>query len=529
MASISSLTGSSSVSSIYGNSNIISGLASGMDTEAMIENAVSGIQAKIAGLQQDRTKLEWEQESYRSITDKLTNFSSKFMDILSNTNLTSSVFFKNATTVAANGEYANKISATGESASSIQITKASLATTATFSGIGFDMSKLASGLDTKMTDLSAALGLAEGESVVGKTLTIQNGSEKADTITIEEGDTIKSVLEKISKSDAGVEAGFSETTGQFYIKSKTTGTGKLDLSGDLAASMFNAGAGTYVDGKKASVSMVVNGVATTKEYDKNQFTVDGMTINLKGSFEVQAGEEAVSFTTSVDADKVVDAVKSMIADFNAMANEVKDAYSTMPLYTSKGKRYEPLTEKDQEDMSEAAIKKHEEKAKTGLLFGDSTLSSLYNDLRDVMNQLGSTGIGITTEYSNGKTTLVLDESKLRSTLAATPEKVTEAFTAEKQYGAEKDSALVRLKSTVDRYTKSGTGILVNLVGSSKSPSSLNNNVYKQKITRLDETIQRWQDKLADKIDYYTKQFTRLEQLISDMNSQSSSLAGLMGY
>ena len=41
MASITSLTGSSSTSSIYGNSNILSGLASGMDTEAMIENAVS--------------------------------------------------------------------------------------------------------------------------------------------------------------------------------------------------------------------------------------------------------------------------------------------------------------------------------------------------------------------------------------------------------------------------------------------------------------------------------------------------------
>ena len=56
MASISSLMGSSSgTSSIYGNRNIISGLASGMDTELMIENCVKGYQAKIAQLQQQQT------------------------------------------------------------------------------------------------------------------------------------------------------------------------------------------------------------------------------------------------------------------------------------------------------------------------------------------------------------------------------------------------------------------------------------------------------------------------------------------
>ena len=56
MASISSLTGSSSSSSIYGTRNVISGLASGLDTETLIENAVSGYQTKIAQLQPKQTK-----------------------------------------------------------------------------------------------------------------------------------------------------------------------------------------------------------------------------------------------------------------------------------------------------------------------------------------------------------------------------------------------------------------------------------------------------------------------------------------
>ena len=47
--------------------------------------------------------------------------------------------------------------------------------------------------------------------------------------------------------------------------------------------------------------------------------------------------------------------------------------------------------------------------------------------------------------------------------------------------------------------------------------------------RLQEQIDRWQNKLVDKVDYCTRQFTALEKLISEMNSQSSALAGMMGY
>ena len=41
-------------------------------------------------------------------------------------------------------------------------------------------------------------------------------------------------------------------------------------------------------------------------------------------------------------------------------------------------------------------------------------------------------------------------------------------------------------------------------------------------------IEKWQDKLASQVDRYTQQFSRLEVLINQMNSQSSTLAGLMG-
>ncbi|MBR2894363.1 MAG: flagellar filament capping protein FliD, partial [Oscillospiraceae bacterium] len=244
-----------------------------------------------------------------------------------------------------------------------------------------------------------------------------------------------------------------------------------------------------------------------------------------------AESNAVTFTATSDSEKIVEAIKNMVKDFNEMANEIKDAYSTKPLYNSKGKRYEPLTEKDEEDMTESAIQKYTEKAKTGILFGDNNLSALYSELRTAISDLGLSEIGIKTEYSNGKTTLVLDETKLRDTLETNPQKVTDVFTRNTADGASTDGVMQSLKNTLDTYAKTtgSKGILVNLAGSVKSPASINNNAYYQKLMNMEEQISRWQDKLSDKIDYYTRQFTQLEKMISQMNSQSSSLMGLMGY
>lgn len=116
---MASVGGVSSSSSIYGNRNIITGLASGMDTESMIENAVSGIKARISSLGQKRTKVEWQQEGYRSIISKMASFNNKYTSYSSGTNLLSSSFFNNAVITTTKGENASKVSASGKTSSDI--------------------------------------------------------------------------------------------------------------------------------------------------------------------------------------------------------------------------------------------------------------------------------------------------------------------------------------------------------------------------------------------------------------------------
>ena len=530
MASINSLmSSSSSSSSIYGNSNIISGLASGMDTEAMIENAVSGIKNKIEGLNQDKKKLEWEQTAYRNIIDKLADFSDKYMSFASNTNLLSSVFFNSALKTTASGTYKNLVSATGKTISDFEILGAKKAVNASYSGIAkFDLGDQT--FSTSMTMEELGLIAADGE----EWLNLGDDSKK---IKINATDTVSTVLSRISK-EMGIDATYSATTGKFYLKSQTSGVdSNFKIDGGLAEALFGS-VGTdenkYTDGKDSSLKIKINGEDTVREVSSstNTVNIDGMNVTIKGNFEVAAGEEAVSFETTTDSNKIVDAIKSMVEEFNTMANEIHSAYTTKPLTQTNGKKYKPLTEEDAKDMSEDAIKKYEERAKTGLLFADRDISDLYDALRSAISDIDLEAIGIKTAYASGKTTLVLDEEKLRATLESDPDKVKETLTQSKENGDSKDGMMVKLQNTINKYAKTTgatKGILIELAGSEKAATSLSNNTYKGKMDRLQEQIDRWSTKLSTKVDYYTKQFTALEKMISDMNSQSSALAGMMGY
>lgn len=839
MASVSSVRSSSS--SIYGNRNVISGLASGMDTESMIENAVSGYKTKISTLQQKRTKVEWQQEVYRSIIGKMSSFSDKYTSYASSTNLLSSGFFNQAVKVTATGKYADMVSASGKTSSSVQILgvkQLARAATYTVSGIGgskstatpeftgstvdltekkelsnvsgsltikyggdrsftldfgeldiyqnadelaeairsklgeqtmtlsdgtsvkasekikvevkdknivfsdnssagnavtisgatgkiketldIDPSKNESTLNTKdavlsnkdaklgdylagkeltltldgvtkkitlpkpeykeddgtlndskyITDLQTEINKAFGDKVkvnaadgngfalkfsttqVGSTLSVSGDAAKAlgldkaatyvntsktlgellgdkadvwnafdkveaegdvkpvnkkdgsgvDYYTDSKGNRVKSedggktyyrvddkgeflrefkingklvgafnkdtaletVLTSINgNADAGVKVSYSKTTNQFQFTTRETGASSQIVMGDgLAKTLFgdtedvNKDTGvnektgaSYSKGLDAIFSMMVNGQPLDGiSRSSNTFDVDGMSVSLKGTFgaygssntlgkdNIEAAKaDAVSFTSSSDADKIVDTIKSMVEDYNAMVTEIKNAYSTMPQQKSNGKYYEPLTEEDKADMSESSIKAYEEKAKQGLLFADRDLSALYTQLTSAISMSGKDGadlkaIGITSNYSNGLTTLSLNEEKLRAALETDPDKVRDVFSKSVASGSSSNGLMQALKSPLDMYSKTqGTkGILVQKAGSTLAPSTLYKNTLQNKLDDIDTQIEKWQDKMADQVDRYTSKFTALEKLISQMNSQSSALASFLG-
>ncbi|EHM43501.1 flagellar hook-associated protein 2 protein [Flavonifractor plautii ATCC 29863] len=353
---------------------------------------------------------------------------------------------------------------------------------------------------------------------------------------------LETVLNDInSNTEAGVSVSFSKTTNQFVFTAKETGAGgRVEIGGELGERLFGKVDVTdkdhYTAGQDAKFTATINGQKMEFSRSSNTFDLDGMSITLNGTFEVKDGETPVTFSSKTDTDKIIDVVKTMVEDYNAIVSEVKKAYSDMPLEKSDGSRYKPLTDEDKADMTESEIKAYEEKAKTGILFMDRDLSSLYSALRSAVAPGGSDGsflrsIGIKTSYEDGLTTLSLDENALREALEQNPDQVKDAFTKSKENGAASDGLMASIQKVTDRYaatTGATKGILIEKAGSKYSPSAALNNTLLEQMKDIDKQVDKWQSKMSDKVDYYTNKFTQLEMLIAQMNSQSSSLAGMMG-
>ena len=117
---LASTTSSSSSSSTSSSSVLrITGMASGIDTDAVVKSMVSNYQAKIDKANQAKQTLQWKQDAYRTIItgikglqDYFDPLSSKYMlsrnslNINSATNANSSVVSATASSSAKTGTYA---------------------------------------------------------------------------------------------------------------------------------------------------------------------------------------------------------------------------------------------------------------------------------------------------------------------------------------------------------------------------------------------------------------------------------------
>ena len=153
------------------------------------------------------------------------------------------------------------------------------------------------------------------------------------------------------------------------------------------------------------------------------------------------------------------------------------------------------------------------------LSGDSTLRGLQSRLRNLSSGVQSSlsspynwlrGIGISTE-SDG--TLTLDTAELDAALADDPEAV-EALLADDD-SAGTDGIMTQFASLVDEYTLSGDGIL----------SSRIDSIGKQ-VRDLDDSIERMERRVEGYETTIRNQFTSLEVLVSDLNSQGAALTAL---
>lgn len=366
-----------------------------------------------------------------------------------------------------------------------------------------------------------------------------NGA-KIDNITADT--TVDGLLTAINNNeDAGVTATYLGSENKFVLSSNEKGEGRTISLGadpndttDVANIIFGGDKKESHDGTDGEMSILYNGVQTTITSSSNTFSIDGLDIKATNTFDTGSAtaEGGVSFTASADTEKVTETVKKFIEAYNAMIDEVRTQVTTKP-----DSNYGPLTEDQKNEMNETSIKNWEDKAKEGILYNSSALKDLDNATQGIFSSmmmngvsyddLEKIGISFSDDYTAGGK-IVFDEEKFKTAMDSDPEKVSDLFTGTHGIVNTIDSTLSTYATRYASKNGNSYGVLIEEAGSEKLSLTLTNNSIYKELKDMQETITNLQSQLSTEQDRYISQFTQMETLINQMNSQSSYLSQLGG-
>jgi len=253
-----------------------------------------------------------------------------------------------------------------------------------------------------------------------------------------------------------------------------TGTGDVaGLSYDPATGTGGLTSVTHAQDAKLSI----DGFDVTSASNAVQGAIQGVTINLT----TVSGATPDTLTVAADNDSIQKAVQTFVDNYNKLVGTTK----TLTSYDSGS-------------------------GQAGALLGDSTLLGITSRLsRSLGTQFGSSGdavrsladIGIKFEVDGS---LSLDDDKLSAALAGSPEQVRTLFGNAAGLGKS-------LTPMLEGYLQTG-GILDGRTDSLNQSNKSLDDQQSQLDARMDALTQM-----------YTAQFTKLDQLLTSLNSTSSFL------
>lgn len=355
--------------------------------------------------------------------------------------------------------------------------------------------------------------------------------------------TVAKMMSEINASkNAGATMTFSTLTNSFALSSSGYGTAaSIEFSaedGSAGAELLNTlglTSGTLTQGR--NLQLEVNG--ETVETSSNSFTADGTTM----TFTSAAQGAEFSYEVKKDNSSAIDAIKSFVEDYNKIIEEVYGQLDQKP-----NSDYYALTDDDIEDMdlSEKQQEKWEEKAKEGLLYNDSTVSTVMQKMRSVLYSTVKTADGQTFSlFSMGITTsddwgdhgkLEIDETKLEAAFEQYSDQIADLFagtTVDENGNTVKTGIMHKLDDVLTGAVKTtgarkDKGTLVQLAGTKTGTSATDNSIYDQ-LKSISTLISSLETRYEQQQDRYWKQFSNLESMMGSLNSQTSYIQQLMQF
>ncbi len=335
-------------------------------------------------------------------------------------------------------------------------------------------------------------------------------------------DSLSTVISRINSSNANVTISYSSVSDKFSMTANSQGSGEniqiSDTEGNLMTALgLTAESGAVGEYGKNAI-LFYNGTKITRS--SNRFQIDGIDFELKNTTAV--GADPVTVTMEADADALIEPIKQFVQDYNTMIDRINSMVKEK-VYSD----YAPLTDEQREEMTEAQIASWEEKAKSGLLRGDRALSGIANKLYSAMilpiaeagislNEMGITSAGYT---ENGK--LKIDETKLKKALLEKPMEIRDLFSSERGIASKINTVITdAVKSAGPKGTR---GTLIEIAGIDLTTSDTENNIT-DTITLANKAIDTLNTRLTKEESRLWKQFTTMETVLQQLNSQSSIIS-----
>lgn len=516
MSTLSSSGSSTSNTTTSLSASRLTGMFSGLDTDAIVKSMISGQQTKIDSVKAKQTKQEWYNDALQSVKDKIGEFTSTFISATGSKSLLKSSAYGSYKTVTSSTSNAAAI--TGSSSSSIgtitlQINKLAQNTTvSSASKVSKYGTEISPNNTTTLGNLSLATPLTFSSS--GNISFAINGK----TFSFTKDTTLQSMINTINTdTTANVTMKYSRLTDTFSLEADSGGSASsvsiTNFQGNAFGtnSAFKISTGTFKNGTDSEA--VINGTTVTR--NSNEYSIDGIFYKLN---KVTQGtsEETISYSIEQDYSATVSSVSSFVEAYNALYKDLKSLISE-PDYS---KDYPPLTDAQKDAMTTEQITAWEKKAKSGLLRHNSDLEKMISSLKNAfVSALGGMGknaseIGITSAgyFESNAGQIVLDEDALTKALQNNPQEVVAMFTNGSSTSADSEQGLIyKIKNSLATYTAAAKTSMTTAT---------------KRITTLDTEISDLEDKLGSLADKYYKKFSLLEESLSKLNSQSSYISQL---
>lgn len=536
----------------------MTGMVSGLDTDSIVKELVSAYSTKKEKYEKERTKLGWKQEIWKDLNKEVNTFYKSVGNLRFAGGYSTKKTTSSDTTKATVSAGSNAVTGTQK------LHVLSTAQSGYLTG-GKITASDSSAKVTSSTKLSE-LGFTEDETALKFIAKDKDGKDISADIKLSKDSTISDAVKALR--DVGLNASFDENNGRIFLSSSATGAStdfslKSDGS-DASKNLLNTLAlntdasevteaskrATKIDGSDAAI--VLNGVVYTSS--SNNFSINGLSISVNavtdsvdlskaktnGSLDADKisdmlvntplnDSEAISITTSTDTQGIYDKIKDFITSYNNIINKMTKLYNA----DSAG-NYEPLTDDEKSEMSDSEIEKWETKIKDSLLRRDSTLSTVMSAMTTAMSG-GATVNGKTYFLSN------FGISTLGYMNAAENEQNAyhiDGDEDDENTSGNTDKLMTALNSdpdTVMDFMKQMATNLYNAIDKQMTSTTLRSkySIYNDKemttqYKNYTTTIKEWETKISNKEDYYYKKFSSMESALSKLNSQTSSLSGLIG-